>query len=459
MKKELLLKFIFLSILSLGIIFGQYFFRQAREDLVAGLKLYSNKFVYRFFPTQRNRGQSSLIPGEGRKKNIENLVQYSSSSSTIETGRTESKRDFTSSSSSTSLKKRPVFSYQIEKGPFSHIPGQLVSHLFNIKGAPNVKALAISPDGKELWGTLLLNKTRSVVVFSTQNGENLTNLNLQDGGGVEIIFAKDGKRVYVSQMETGKIFEIDAASKKILRVFNSNSTWTKVLAFSKDERTLFASNWVGNNVSEIDLVTGQLKRLIPTVKTPRGIYVTPDGKYLYVAGFARGEIEKIDLSTGKGKVIFKSGGAMRHIVADEKRKILFFSDMGKGIVWKLDLTNDKVEKFAQVDHNPNTILLSPDRKILFVSCRGTNYSPTNYYRLGPEWGSVLLLDARTGKMLDAIIGGNQPTGLAISPDGHRLFFSDFLDQTIEVYQIPDYEVLLKGNGGASKIYKSALMKK
>jgi sugar lactone lactonase YvrE len=32
-------------------------------------------------------------------------------------------------------------------------------------------------------------------------------------------------------------------------------------------------------------------------------------------------------------------------------------------------------------------------------------------------------------------GGNQPTGLAVSPDGRRLVFTDFLDRRVEAYDI------------------------
>lgn len=127
--------------------------------------------------------------------------------------------------------------------------------------------------------------------------------------------------------------------------------------------------------------------------------------------------------------------------------------MGQGKILKVSLENDEIKEFAKTDTNPNTIALSPDNKILFVSNRGANYSRDNYYLPGPEWGSVLLFDTETGKMLDAIIGGNQPTALAISSDGKILAFSNFLDGEIEIYQIPPSEILKTGNGGISKIYK------
>ena len=205
--------------------------------------------------------------------------------------------------------------------------GQIVHHLLNIDGVPSPKAAVFTPDGKEIWVTSLLNKKRGVFVFNALNGEYITDINLEDGGGVEIIFSSDGKKAYVSQMETAQVFEIDTASKKVLRIFDTKSAWTKFLEFSADEKKVFAANWSGNDISEIDLETGKTVRRIPAVDTPRGLYATKDGKYLYVAGFGRGEIEKIDLSTGKGKIIFKSSGAMRHIVADEEKGVLYISDM------------------------------------------------------------------------------------------------------------------------------------
>jgi sugar lactone lactonase YvrE len=137
---------------------------------------------------------------------------------------------------------------------------------------------------------------------------------------------------------------------------------------------------------------------------------------------------------------------MRHMVADEKRGVVFTSDMGKAVVWETDMRTGKTRRFAKTDSHPNTIDLSPDGKVLFVSCRGRN-NPKSYYIPGPEWGSILLLDATTGKPLDAIVGGNQCTALDLSGDGKTLVFSDFLDNRLRVYDIPDYATLAKGNGG------------
>jgi poly-gamma-glutamate synthesis protein (capsule biosynthesis protein) len=337
-------------------------------------------------------------------------------------------------------------------------PGQLVNCIYSVSGIPSPKGIAFTPDGKEFWVTSLMNKVRGVVVFDSKTGRHKKDIVLPDGGGVEIIFNASGSRAFVSQMETGRVFEIDTKTKEILRIFETKSSWTKVLALSQNEDFLLASNWSGNNVSIIDLKSGKLIENLPTVATPRGIYILKDGKTLYVAGFENGEIEKIDLESKEGKVIFKSEGAMRHIVGDEEKGVLYFSDMGKNKIFRVNLQDDKVEEFVKTDNNPNTIALTPDKKVLIVSNRGKNHPSGNYNIPGPEWGSILFFDISTGKMLDALVAGNQPTALAVSPDGKYFVYSDFLDGNLTICQLPSYEEFLAGDGGRSVIYHQEIKK-
>jgi sugar lactone lactonase YvrE len=71
---------------------------------------------------------------------------------------------------------------------------------------------------------------------------------------------------------------------------------------------------------------------------------------------------------------------------------------------------------------------------------------------------VLAIDAASGRVLDAIVGGNQTTGLDVSPDGRTLAFSDFLDNKVHLYTIPDYRVLAAGDGGRARSHLQDLPK-
>ena len=334
-------------------------------------------------------------------------------------------------------------------------PAGLLHHQLGVLATgPNPKQVAYSPDGRELWVSLL--GGHGLQVFDAATLRHLGDVKLGQHGAVEVIFSRDGATVYASQMETASVFEIDRRTRTVRRQLLGKGVWSKVMALSPDGRTLYLANWVSNDVSEIDLVTGKLRRKLPTVATPRGLYVTPDGRRLFVAGFKDGELQRIDLASGASKVLLRTGGAMRHLVGDPRRGLLYADDMAQNRVFVVDLASERVRKLADTDHTPNTIDLTPDGRVLYVSNRGKN-GPC-FCRPGPEWGSVLAIDTATGRVLDAIVGGNQTTGLDVSPDGRTLAFSDFLDDRVHLYAIPPYQVLAAGHGGRAAAHRKDLAK-
>jgi DNA-binding beta-propeller fold protein YncE len=332
--------------------------------------------------------------------------------------------------------------------------GQLLHKLGQFDTGPAPKQAAFTPDGSEMW---ISDLGGGVDVFDPGSGKRVAHIDLNGKSGVEVIFTKDGSTAYVSQMETASVYEIDVATRTIKRHLFTTGSWSKVMALSPNERKLYVSNWVSDDVSEIDLVKGKETRRFHTVDTPRGLYVTPDGKRLYVAGFGDGRLERFRLRDLRSKIVLDTGGALRHLVGDPARGLLYADDMATDEVFVVDLATERARKLADTDHTPNTIDLSPDGKVLYVSNRGRN-NAVSYYLPGPEWGSVLAIDTATGRLLDAIVGGNQTTGLDVSPDGKILAFSDFLDNRVTLYAIPGYQVLAAGGGGRAKLHLADLEK-
>jgi sugar lactone lactonase YvrE len=318
------------------------------------------------------------------------------------------------------------------------------------------KSVVLSPDGSVVWVAILWGPT-SLQVFETATGKKLEQLSLAKHGATELELSADRSKVYVSQMATGQVHELDFKTRKLLRTFETKGSWTKVIKLSADGKTLFASNWVSSDISVVDLESGVLRRKIRTVRKPRGMYPTRDNRYLYVAGFKHGELAKVDLQTGRGVVIYDKGISLRHIVADERRRRLYISDIGRNHILTLDLDTDKLRLFARTNNKPNTMDLGPGGRVLFVSHRGAR-GDVKYTEPGPEWGSVLLFDTESGKILDAIVGGNQPTALDVSDDGRVLVFSDFLDNRLRVYRVPPHEELVTGKGGRARSHLRDLPK-
>ena len=325
--------------------------------------------------------------------------------------------------------------------------------VFTTGSAP--KQVAFTPDGEELWVTLLAGT--GLEIYDPANGELLDDLDLPEAGSVEVIFDRAGTRAWVSQMETATVYEIDVAERRVVRTLETGGSWTKVMALSPDESRLWASNWVSNDISEFDLATGSLTRRIPTVTTPRGLATDAQGTRLYVAGYDTGEVAVVDLDSGESRVIHHTGGAMRHMVADPAAGLIYASDMARDVILTIDTDTEEISELTGTDRLPNTIDITPDGRILAVSNRGTN-NPESYYQPGPEWGSIILLDTATGNMLDAIVGGNQPTGLDISDDGNWLAYSDFLDNRVTVVSLPATDALLSAGGGRADSYRAEITK-
>lgn len=329
--------------------------------------------------------------------------------------------------------QKGIYNNEFFKEAKNH-PNQAVKCLYQTGKVLSPKAAEINKKREEVWVTSLMNKKYGVAIFNLNTGEKIKEIKLPDGGGVEIIFNNDESLAFVSQMETGNVFAIDSESKEIVETYNTESRWTKALTLKGNN--LYTSNWLGNDVSKINLETGEVIKY-ETVNTPRGIHVTEDEKFLYVAGFENGEIQKINLETKESKVLKQTEGAMRSVASDEN--FLYFTDMAKNKVFKLNKDTDKVTEFADTDNNPNTLRLALNGKVLIVSNRGINYSEDNYFIPGPEWGSLQFFDVETGELLDAIVAGNQPTALTVS--GKKMIYSNFLDHNIVVCKIPAYEVL------------------
>jgi YVTN family beta-propeller protein len=349
-----------------------------------------------------------------------------------------------------------AFAGQAEVLPLPDWPGQVVQPIQVFRCGRKPKGIALCPRGREIWVTFL-DGPPSVGVYSLPSGEELAAITLGAHGGVEALFREDGRTVWVSQMETHRVFEIDARHRLVRRWFDTRSNWSKVIEASPDGRLLYVSNWNYDDISEIDLFTGTTTRRIPTAKTPRGLYATRCGRYLYVACFGTGALERITLATGEREELFV-GSALRHVVPSPDERVLYVTDMGGRCVWRYAVEEGELSRLAETDANPNTCALTPDGRVLCVSNRGPN-GGEGYMADGPGWGSVLLVDTTDGAILDSIVGGNQCTALALSRDGTTLAFSDFRDDTIRIYGVPPYEALKAAGWPRREVHERDLVKK
>jgi DNA-binding beta-propeller fold protein YncE len=255
-------------------------------------------------------------------------------------------------------------------------------------------------------------------------------------GFVEALCDRKRRELWVSNMEENRVHFFNLDSLEYQGFADTGGLMPKVIVQSPSGDITAVSNWLSRNISVFDSQTKKRLALIPVSGTPRGMAFSPDGKILYTAIFDAPLVELINMDEKKSAEkyrLYEGTGAARHVLYAEGK--LFVSDMYRGNVCVLDAASGELIKAARIGSNINTIVLSPDGKHVYASSRGRN-NPDDYTRPGPELGAVYALGAADLSIEEKVWGKNQPTGLAVSPSGKHLAFTDFLDDNLELYRIP-----------------------
>jgi YVTN family beta-propeller protein len=303
------------------------------------------------------------------------------------------------------------------------------------------KSVTYSPDGRymviaELEGS-------GLAVYDARTGEHLHQVELGGTGFVESLFLSGRSEVWVSQMIGGRVHVISTESWERVATFWSGGNWSKVLTATSDERLVFLSNWISEDVSVIDAETRTVVRLIECGGVPRGLALSEDERYIYVSNYDNGLIEKHSVDTGAlVAALGRSPGAARHLVPDYERDRMYVTDMYRGTVSAYSLVTDELILERYLGDKLNTIALDPSGRFLYLSDRGPN-NPVDYTIPGPSFGKATVLDAVTLEPLVWVWGQDQPTGMDVAPRRRIFTFSNFLDNVAETYRFePDGGVLL-----------------
>jgi len=254
-------------------------------------------------------------------------------------------------------------------------------------------------------------------------------------GYVEGVFSPDGKEFWFNQLG-GRVFVLSMEDFTIKADIKSGGRMSKVGEFSPDGKLYYVSNWESCDITIIDRFTKKvLRRLYTKGKEPRGVGFSVDGNYLYVLYYGSGEIAKFDIKNDYKEVKrIYTGGSNGRFRLDPVKNIVYINNLRLSQIYTLDLATDTLSKPIKVWTHPNNIKLSFDYRYLYVSCRGRD-NPKGYELRSPDNGVIQVFDCETMKIIEILPAGNQPIGLALTPDGKIFAFSNFMDATVEFYSV------------------------
>ncbi len=173
-------------------------------------------------------------------------------------------------------------------------------------------------------------------------------------------------RLAVSCELPDQVLIIDPQARKVIRRYATKGKTAHMVAFGPGARYAYVSNSTSNDVSVINLASGEVK-LIPTKARPEGSVLSPDGRTLYVVnrnGFA---VSLIDTSKQalEGEIAAGDGPVRIAVTPDGSR--LVWSLMNDKKVEVADPKTRKVLFQVPLPQQPVSLSLSRDGKLAYAS--------------------------------------------------------------------------------------------
>ena len=301
---------------------------------------------------------------------------------------------------------------------------------------------AVSPNGRML---LLPNDSSSQAAAINQaTGANLAgipvgSMNWSDNqlydeyGGAAA--SPDGTRVYVTNFASSNVSAIDTATKAVVANVNTGDSPVGV-AVSPDGSKAYVANYGGNSVTIINTQTWATRQIpMPAgdYTYPSSIAISPDGSHVYVAGnnpipdfgTARCFVFVIDTSTNKVTNAIRVPYPMALAVSPDGRSVYVAAGMTQLYTISTS-TNTVINKLFVADAAPEQpvtsgLAVTPDGTRVFLNDGLDN--------------RIFEVDVTQNKVLAAIRAGKTPGVLAVTPDGTQVWASDYYGTSASVIDI------------------------
>src|ERR1700691_1593880 len=254
---------------------------------------------------------------------------------------------------------------------------------------------ALSPDGRYL---LVLNggyNPPTIIVLETATGRETSRVPVADGW-LGLSFSRKGDRVYVGGGSRAAVFEFSftdgvlEASRTFTVAAPDKRTYADFIgdvAMTPDGHLIYAADLYHDSLVVINPQSGMLIDRVKTGRRAYRILFHPDGKSFFVTSWTDGSVGHYETASGK--------------LLDSVRLCPHPTDM----VWRPGKSDVPPDETPWVGR-------------LFIAASNTN----SVYTLGvSEDKELRLVETINTAMTPNQPAGMTPSGLALSPDGKRLF--------------------------------------
>ncbi len=304
--------------------------------------------------------------------------------------------------------------------------------LNQVKVGTAPRSIAFSALG-QIWVT---NKqSASISVIDTETRNVLRTIALPAGSQpFGIVAAPVGSVMYVALEGTGRVLKIDAASDAVLGSLDVGAN-PRHLSVTGDGSRVYVSRFVtpplsGESTAVVQTATGGAEVVVVnagSMTVERTITLRHSDK-------PDGEVQGRGLPNYLGAAAISPDGTSAWVPSKQdnvKRGMrrdgtgLTFQNTVRAISSRIDLATGAEDYPQRIDHDNSGVAsaaLHDARGIyMFVALETSR--------------QVAIVDAYGGQELGRVLVGRAPQGLALSPDGTRLYVHNFMDRSVSVFDL------------------------
>jgi YVTN family beta-propeller protein len=352
--------------------------------------------------------------------------------------------------------------------------------------------LAVSKDGSRLY--VVAQEGNALITVDAEQKKVINKIAVGELPH-SVVLSHDGQKAYVSNQWADNVSVIDLATSKVVDTLQT-ANGPAGLAISADGKMLYAVNTYSSNVSVIDLETGEEQKRLDVGNNPTGIQLSPEKKVLFVTSRRAviapyGEPVKTDMTLLNDSsrriaeyktlesahiaenVAFTPSGDLAIVTLIRPKNLVpsiqvergFMMNYGIGIFEQkkdgrtIQLLLDEPNAYYA---DPFDIVITPDGKEAFVSNAGVDcisvldmdsiraILATSTPEMLKGFENNLGVSSRF--VIKRIPTGANPKGMALSPDGKKLYVAEQLQDRISVISTESLAILSTIDlGGPEKI--------
>jgi YVTN family beta-propeller protein len=336
--------------------------------------------------------------------------------------------------------------------------------------------MAFSPDGHVLY--VVCQDSDEVRVVDADSAKVIGSIHVGHAPR-GIALSPDARRLYVTNAWSDTVSVIDTASREVVQTLPTGFEPAGVVV-DKSGATLYVANRLSSDVSVIDLASGQEVKRLLAGRGASYLALSPDGKWIYCThiypnpGAFRSEpdseITIIDTSTrrvvdrkalhnvaGMFHVVASADGKLVAVAQLRPKNLLPLAHVEHGAVFgdSLTLFGDDIGGTVQIPIDeldryyalPWAVAITPDKSKIFLTTAGSqSVTAIDVPRLlktvrTRRQSFANDLSASAEYVTARIPVGHNPRGVALSPDGKRLYVANRLDDTLSVIDIETQKVI------------------